>query len=75
MNARLIQFAVLAVAVVAFVLAFVTAGAVFLSSLFMLLGLAAVAWLALTLIVRLRRVGRTKREADAAALEPSEQKP
>lgn len=75
MRIRLIQIAVLAVAVLAFVLAFVTAGAVFLSSLFMLVGLAAVAWLALRLIVRLRRVGHVQREARLTALEPEEQKP
>ena len=37
-------------AAIAFVLAFMAAGAVLLSGLFMILGLAAIAWLALSLI-------------------------
>ncbi|MBX9803351.1 MAG: hypothetical protein K2Y04_11380 [Caulobacteraceae bacterium] len=48
------------VAAVAFVLAFIAAGIFIVSSLFMVLGLAAVGWLAWSLIrqVRTRRRGR-----------------
>ena len=46
-------------AAVAFVLAFMAAGAVIASSLFMVLGMAALAWLAWSLIKRVGRHHRT----------------
>jgi len=48
------------VAAVCFVLAFVAAGALLISGLFMMAGLAAVAWLAWTMIRRVRWWGHLK---------------
>ena len=50
MRLQTIQIVAGLAAAVAFVLAFMAAGAVLLSGLFMVLGLAAIAWLALSLI-------------------------
>ena len=50
MRLKTIQIVAGLAALIAFVLAFMAAGAVLLSGLFMVLGLAAIAWLALSLI-------------------------
>ena len=60
MPLKTVQIIAALAAAVAFVLAFMAAGVVIVSSLFMVLGLAAVGWLARSLIrqVRTRRRGR-----------------
>lgn len=57
MRPRTIQVIAALVAAVAFILAFMAAGVVLLSSLFMALGLAAVAWLAWSLVGRVKLWG------------------
>ncbi|MFA4892144.1 hypothetical protein [Brevundimonas sp.] len=57
MRPRTIQVIAALVAAVAFVLAFIAAGVVLVSSLFMLVGLAAVAWLAWSLVNRVKLWG------------------
>ena len=57
MRLRTIQVIAALVAAVAFVLAFMAAGVFLVSSLFMALGLAAVAWLAWSLIKRVKLWG------------------
>ena len=57
MRPRTIQVIAGLVAAVAFILAFMAAGAVLLSGLFMLVGLAAVGWLALNLMGRVKLWG------------------
>ncbi len=57
MRPRTIQVIAALVAAVAFILAFMAAGAVLVSSLFMLVGLLAVGWLALTLVSRVKLWG------------------
>jgi len=60
MPLKTVQIIAALAAAVAFVLAFIAAGIFLVSSLFMAVGLAAVAWLTLSLIrqVRARRGGR-----------------
>lgn len=60
MRIRIAQVIAALIAAVCFVLAFVAAGALFLSSAFMLAGLLAVAWLAWTLIRRVQWWGQLK---------------
>jgi len=62
MRLRTIQVAAALAAAVAFVLAFIATGIFVVSSLFMILGLAAVGWLAWSLI-RSARSGRRDRPA------------
>ena len=57
MRLRTIQVIAALTAAVAFVLAFMAAGIVLVSSLFMALGLAAVAWLAWSLVNRVKLWG------------------
>ena len=57
MRLRTIQVIAALIAAVAFVLAFMAAGIVLVSSLFMAVGLAAVAWLAWSLVRRVRLWG------------------
>ncbi len=57
MRPRTIQVIAALVAAVAFILAFMAAGAVLASSLFMLVGLLAVGWLALNLVGRVKLWG------------------
>jgi hypothetical protein len=57
MRPRTIQVIAALVAAVAFILAFIAAGVVLVSSLFMLVGLAAVAWLAWSLVSRVKLWG------------------
>ncbi|WP_439476035.1 hypothetical protein [Brevundimonas sp.] len=57
MRPRTIQVIAALVAAVAFVLAFMAAGAVLVSGLFMLVGLLAVGWLALSLVGRVKSWG------------------
>ena len=57
MRLRTIQVIAALVAAVAFVLAFMAAGVFLVSSLFMALGLAAVAWLAWSLVKRVKLWG------------------
>lgn len=57
MRPKTIQVIAALVAAVAFILAFMAAGAVLVSSLFMLVGLLAVGWLALTLVGRVKLWG------------------
>jgi len=57
MRPRTIQVIAALVAAVAFILAFMAAGAVLVSSLFMLVGLLAVGWLALNLVGRVKLWG------------------
>ncbi len=57
MRPRTIQVIAALVAAVAFILAFIAAGVVLLSSLFMLVGLVAVAWLAWSLVGRVKLWG------------------
>jgi hypothetical protein len=57
MRPRTIQVIAALVAAVAFILAFIAAGVVLVSGLFMLVGLAAVAWLAWSLIGRVKLWG------------------
>ncbi|MDQ1154247.1 hypothetical protein [Brevundimonas sp. SORGH_AS_0993] len=64
MRLRTLQIVAALGAAIAFVLAFMAAGAALLSGLFMLLGLAAVAWLALSLI---KGVLRRDRKAEPPA--------
>jgi len=71
MRPRTIQVIAALVAAVSFVLAFIAAGLVLVSSLFMALGLAAVAWLAWSLVGRVKLWGniqqiREKRRKRAA---------
>ena len=54
---RTIQVIAALVAAVAFILAFIAAGVVLLSSLFMLVGLAALAWLTWSLVGRVKLWG------------------
>jgi hypothetical protein len=61
MRPRTIQVIAALVAAVAFILAFIAAGAVLVSSLFMLVGLAAVGWLALSLVGRVKLWGEIQR--------------
>ena len=58
MRPRTVQVIAALVAAVAFVLAFMAAGAVLVSSLFMLVGLLAVGWLALNLVGRVKLWGQ-----------------
>jgi ABC-type Mn2+/Zn2+ transport system permease subunit len=60
MRPRIAQVIAALVAAVCFVLAFVAAGALLVSSLFMLAGLLAVAWLAWTMIRRVQWWGRLR---------------
>jgi len=60
MRAGIAQVIAALVAAVCFVLAFVAAGALLVSSLFMIAGLMAVAWLAWTLIRRVKWWGQLK---------------
>ncbi|MDP3657190.1 MAG: hypothetical protein Q8R45_09525 [Brevundimonas sp.] len=57
MRPRTIQVIAALTAAVAFILAFMAAGAVLVSSLFMAVGLAAVAWLAWSLVGRVKLWG------------------
>ncbi len=57
MRPRTIQVIAALVAAVSFILAFIAAGVVLVSSLFMLVGLAAVAWLAWSLVSRVKLWG------------------
>jgi len=57
MRPRTIQVIAALVAAAAFILAFMAAGAVVVSSLFMAIGLAAVIWLALNLVGRVKLWG------------------
>ena len=57
MRPRTIQVIAALTAAVAFILAFMAAGVVLVSSLFMAVGLAAVAWLAWSLVGRVKRWG------------------
>lgn len=57
MRPRTIQVIAALVAAVAFILAFIAAGVVLVSSAFMLVGLAAVAWLAWSLVSRVKLWG------------------
>ena len=57
MRLKTVQVIAALVAAVAFVLAFMAAGIVLLSSLFMAVGLAAVAWLAWSLVHRVKLWG------------------
>lgn len=57
MRPRTIQVIAALVAAVAFILAFIAAGVVLLSSLFMAVGLAAIAWLAWSLVGRVKLWG------------------
>jgi hypothetical protein len=59
MRLKIIQIVAALAAAVAFLLAFMAAGVVFVSTLFMAAGLAAVAWLAWSLI---RQVGGRRRD-------------
>ena len=61
MRPRTIQVIAALVAAVAFILAFIAAGAVLVSSLFMLVGLLAVGWLALSLVGRVKLWGEIQR--------------
>lgn len=61
MRPRTIQVIAALVAAVAFILAFIAAGAVLVSSLFMLVGLLSVGWLALSLVGRVRLWGEIRR--------------
>jgi hypothetical protein len=58
MRLKTVQIVAALVAALAFVLAFIAAGVLLLSGLFMALGLAAVAWLAWSLIRQVRIHGR-----------------
>ncbi|MGV8928673.1 MAG: hypothetical protein ACOH1E_02875 [Brevundimonas sp.] len=57
MRPRTIQVIAALIAAVAFLLAFIAAGAVLVSSLFMLVGLLAVGWLAASLVGRVKLWG------------------
>ncbi len=57
MRPRTLQVIAALVAAVAFILAFIATGVVLLSSLFMVVGLAAVAWLAWSLVGRIKSWG------------------
>ena len=57
MRPRTVQVIAALVAAVAFILAFMAAGAVLVSSLFMLVGLLAIGWLALSLMGRVKLWG------------------
>lgn len=61
MRPRTIQVIAALVAAVAFILAFIAAGVVLVSSLFMLVGLLAVGWLALSLVGRVKLWGEIQR--------------
>ncbi|QDH72594.1 hypothetical protein [Brevundimonas sp. M20] len=56
MRLRTIQIVAALIAAIAFVLAFIAAGILLVSGLFMALGLAAVAWLAWSLIRQIPRI-------------------
>jgi uncharacterized membrane protein (UPF0136 family) len=58
MRLKTVQIIAALVAAIAFVLAFIAAGVLLLSGLFMALGLAAVAWLAWSLIRQVKIRGR-----------------
>jgi len=60
MRPRTLQVIAALTAAVAFILAFVAAGAFLLSGLFMLIGLAALAWLAFSLIRRVKTWGQIR---------------
>ena len=60
MRLRTVQVIAALVAAVAFVLAFMAAGVFLVSSLFMAVGLAAVAWLAWSLMRQVRERGRNR---------------
>jgi hypothetical protein len=60
MRLRTVQVIAALVAAVAFVLAFMAAGVLLLSGLFMAAGLAAVAWLAWSLVRQVRGRGRNR---------------
>lgn len=62
MRLRTVQVIAALAAAVAFVLAFMAAGVFIVSSLFMALGLAAIGWLAWSLV---RQVGRGRRDRPA----------
>ena len=71
MRLRTVQVIAALVAAVAFVLAFMAAGVLLISSLFMAVGLAAVAWLAWSLVRRVKLWGeiqeiRARRRKPAA---------
>jgi threonine/homoserine/homoserine lactone efflux protein len=71
MRLRTIQVIAALIAAVAFVLAFMAAGVVLVSSLFMAVGLAAIAWLAWSLVRRVKLWGdiqeiRARRRKPAA---------
>lgn len=57
MRPRTIQVIAALVAAVAFILAFIAAGVVLVSGLFMLVGMAALAWLAWSLVSRVKLWG------------------
>jgi threonine/homoserine/homoserine lactone efflux protein len=64
MRLKTIQVIAALVAAVCFILAFLAAGIVVLSTLFMAVGLAAIAWLAWSLLRRVRDLrGRARRDA------------
>lgn len=60
MRLKTVQFTAALLAAIAFCLAFMAAGIVFASTLFMLLGLAAVGWLAWSLIRQIRATPRDR---------------
>ena len=61
MRPRTVQVIAALVAAVAFVMAFIAAGVVLVSSIFMIVGLLAVGWLALSLVGRIRLWGDIQR--------------
>ena len=64
MRPRTVQVIAALVAAVAFVMAFIAAGVVLVSSAFMLVGLLAVGWLALSLVGRIRLWGDIQRSRE-----------
>lgn len=66
MRLRTIQVIAALAAAVAFILAFMAAGVLLLSSLFMVAGLAAVAWLAWSLVRQVR--GRVRKRAASGSV-------
>jgi len=66
MRLRTIQVIAALAAAVAFILAFMAAGVLLLSSLFMVAGLAAVAWLAWSLVRQVR--GRARKRAASGSV-------
>ena len=61
MRPRTVQVIAALIAAVAFVMAFIAAGALLVSSIFMIVGLLAVGWLALSLVGRIRLWGDIQR--------------